>query len=153
MARRRNALVSLLAGQEGHYGKDSGPDTHFGHDVIPHALRDGYRVVAHHFAGYFRARARCPHARLCLQGCCCCKCLGRGETKCGRHVKLMQAALTWPATNLAADCGAVSPEPVLDLVLSVGPRLRHERKESATAGRAEPAGPVRGQPGPGAPRV
>ena len=73
LARRRNALVALLAGQEGHYGKDSGPDTHFGHDVIPHALRDGYRVVAHHFSGYFRVRARCPHARLCLLGCCCCK--------------------------------------------------------------------------------
>ena len=67
LARRRKALVALLAGQEGHYGKDSGPDTHFGHDVIPHALRDGYRVVAHHFAGYFRARThmRRMRARAC----------------------------------------------------------------------------------------
>ena len=49
--------MKLLAGQEEqHYGTDSGPDTHFGHDVIPHALRDGYRVVAHHFTGYFRVR-------------------------------------------------------------------------------------------------
>ncbi|KAK9844020.1 hypothetical protein WJX81_002055 [Elliptochloris bilobata] len=51
---KRKALVALLAGQEDHYGENSGPDTHFGHDVIPHALRDGYRVVAHHFNGYFR---------------------------------------------------------------------------------------------------
>ena len=79
--RRRKALVALLAGQEDHYGKNSGPDTHFGHDVIPHALRDGYRVVAHHFSGYFRARAcwlglglkglgfACA---LAMAGCCCC---------------------------------------------------------------------------------
>jgi len=52
--------VALLAGQEDHYGNDSGPDTHFGHDVIPHALRDGLRVVAHHFGGYFRARPAAP---------------------------------------------------------------------------------------------
>ncbi len=59
---RRKALVALLAGQEDHYGNDSGPDTHFGHDVIPHALRDGMRVVAHHFGGYFRVPPAGPRS-------------------------------------------------------------------------------------------
>lgn len=51
---KRDVLMSLLQENEDHFGSDAGPDTHFGHDVIPHALREGYRVVAHHFDGYWR---------------------------------------------------------------------------------------------------
>ncbi len=51
---KRDVLVSLLHENEGHFGSDAGPDTHFGHDVMPHALREGYTVVAHHFDGYWR---------------------------------------------------------------------------------------------------
>ena len=58
---KRDVLVSLLQENEDHFGSDAGPDTHFGHDVIPHALREGYRVVAHHFDGYWRVW---PHVAL-----------------------------------------------------------------------------------------
>lgn len=51
---KRDVLVSLLHENEGHFGSDAGPDTHFGHDVMPHALREGFTVVAHHFDGYWR---------------------------------------------------------------------------------------------------
>ena len=51
---KREALVALLQENEDHFGEDAGPDTHFGHDVIPHALREGYSVRAHHFDGYWR---------------------------------------------------------------------------------------------------
>jgi glucose-1-phosphate adenylyltransferase len=54
---KRDVLVSLLHENEGHFGSDAGPDTHFGHDVMPHALREGYTVVAHHFDGYWRELA------------------------------------------------------------------------------------------------
>ena len=53
---KRDVLVSLLHENEGHFGSDAGPDTHFGHDVMPHALREGFTVVAHHFDGYWRVR-------------------------------------------------------------------------------------------------
>lgn len=70
---KRDALVSLLQENEDHFGSDAGPDTHFGHDVIPHALREGYRVVAHHFDGYWRVRGSVPvlhnlHAMACVIG-------------------------------------------------------------------------------------
>lgn len=50
----RDALTRLLTENEEHFGTDAGPDTHFGHDVMPHALRAGLRVGAHHFGGYWR---------------------------------------------------------------------------------------------------
>ncbi|KAK9828450.1 hypothetical protein WJX72_000056 [[Myrmecia] bisecta] len=51
---KREVLEKLLQTNETHFGSDAGPDTHFGHDVIPHALRDNLRIVAHHFDGYWR---------------------------------------------------------------------------------------------------
>ena len=51
---KSNVLVDLLHENEDHFGEDAGPDTHFGHDVIPHALREGFSVRAHHFDGYWR---------------------------------------------------------------------------------------------------
>ena len=57
---KRDVLVSLLHENEGHFGSDAGPDTHFGHDVMPHALREGFSVVAHHFDGYWRVRGSSP---------------------------------------------------------------------------------------------
>ena len=46
--------VKLLEQNEDRFGAKGSPDTHFGHDVIPHALRDKLKVVAHHFTGYWR---------------------------------------------------------------------------------------------------
>lgn len=46
--------VKLLEQNEDRFGAKASPDTHFGHDVIPHALRDKLKVVAHHFTGYWR---------------------------------------------------------------------------------------------------
>ncbi|KAK9914771.1 hypothetical protein WJX75_000324 [Coccomyxa subellipsoidea] len=51
---RREVLERLLSQNENHFGDQAGPDTHFGYDVIPHALRDGLRIVAHHHPGYWR---------------------------------------------------------------------------------------------------
>ena len=48
------AQVKLLEQNEDRFGAKASPDTHFGHDVIPHALRDKLKVVAHHFTGYWR---------------------------------------------------------------------------------------------------
>ena len=48
------AQVKLLEQNEDRFGAKASPDTHFGHDVIPHALRDKLKVVAHHFKGYWR---------------------------------------------------------------------------------------------------
>lgn len=53
---RREVLERLLSQNENHFGDQAGPDTHFGYDVIPHALRDGLRIVAHHHPGYWRVR-------------------------------------------------------------------------------------------------
>lgn len=53
---RREVLERLLLQNEDHFGDEAGPDTHFGYDVIPHALRDGLRIVAHHHPGYWRVR-------------------------------------------------------------------------------------------------
>lgn len=58
---KSNVLVDLLHENEDHFGEDAGPDTHFGHDVIPHALREGFSVRAHHFDGYWRVSpSPCP---------------------------------------------------------------------------------------------
>ena len=49
----RDVLVSLL-GPPSLDNTDSG--AHFGLDIIPKALREDFRIVAHHFDGYFRVR-------------------------------------------------------------------------------------------------
>ena len=36
---------------------------HFGHDLIPSALQNGLKVVAHHFGGYWRVRSSSAAAR------------------------------------------------------------------------------------------
>ncbi|BDA43485.1 Glucose-1-phosphate adenylyltransferase [Coccomyxa sp. Obi] len=51
---KREVLERLLLQNEDHFGDKAGPDTHFGYDVIPHALRDGLRIVAHYHPGYWR---------------------------------------------------------------------------------------------------
>lgn len=56
---KREVLERLLGQNENHFGDQAGADTHFGYDVIPHALRDGYRIVAHHHPGYWRVRLFC----------------------------------------------------------------------------------------------
>lgn len=53
---KREVLERLLLQNEEHFGDQAGPDTHFGYDVIPHALRDGLRIVAHYHPGYWRVR-------------------------------------------------------------------------------------------------
>uniref|UniRef100_A0A061RS02 glucose-1-phosphate adenylyltransferase n=1 Tax=Tetraselmis sp. GSL018 TaxID=582737 RepID=A0A061RS02_9CHLO len=49
---RREVLENLLLDRDSFTGRTQ--DIHFGRDVIPHALRAGYRVFAHHFSGYWR---------------------------------------------------------------------------------------------------
>lgn len=39
---------------------NSKPDAHFGYDVIPHALEDGLRIMAHHHPGYWRVSRKWP---------------------------------------------------------------------------------------------
>ena len=52
-------LERLLSGDGGDVSNGSA-GAHFGYDVIPRALRDNLRVVAHHHPGYWRVRAaRC----------------------------------------------------------------------------------------------
>ncbi len=70
---RREVLERLLLQNEDHFGDKAGPDTHFGYDVIPHALRDGLTIVAHYHPGYWRVRPR-PPARCapCAVACACC---------------------------------------------------------------------------------
>ena len=46
--------VELLQGGRELVGKKEPPSTHFGHDVIPQALREKKKVVAHHYDGYWR---------------------------------------------------------------------------------------------------
>mmetsp|Transcript_17355 Transcript_17355/g.55731 ORF Transcript_17355/g.55731 Transcript_17355/m.55731 type:complete len:575 (-) Transcript_17355:25-1749(-) len=48
------ALHELLLNPETHFGTPVGRDHHFGRDVIPHALRAGYKVQCHHFTDYWR---------------------------------------------------------------------------------------------------
>ena len=63
---KRVVLERLLAENEDHFGSDAGPDTHFGHDVIPHALRDGCSIAAHHYDGYWRVQPLRAFALLIL---------------------------------------------------------------------------------------
>ena len=49
---KREVLLKLLDRHRA--GVDSKPDAHFGYDVIPHALEDGLRILAHHHPGYWR---------------------------------------------------------------------------------------------------
>jgi ADP-glucose pyrophosphorylase len=62
---RREVLERLLGQNENHFGDQAGADTHFGYDVIPHALRDGYRIVAHHHPGYWRVCCHSPCTLSC----------------------------------------------------------------------------------------
>mmetsp|Transcript_18382 Transcript_18382/g.51509 ORF Transcript_18382/g.51509 Transcript_18382/m.51509 type:complete len:504 (+) Transcript_18382:245-1756(+) len=50
---RRDVLENLLLKTDNFTARNS-QDIHFGRDVIPHALRAGYRVCAKHFDGYWR---------------------------------------------------------------------------------------------------
>ena len=49
---KRDVLIKLLDRHRA--GTDTKPDAHFGYDVIPHALEDGLRIMAHHHPGYWR---------------------------------------------------------------------------------------------------
>ena len=49
---KRDVLIKLLDRHSA--GPDTKPDAHFGYDVIPHALEDGLRIMAHHHPGYWR---------------------------------------------------------------------------------------------------
>ncbi|CAK0781127.1 hypothetical protein CVIRNUC_005292 [Coccomyxa viridis] len=49
---KREVLEKLLDRHSA--GNNSKPDAHFGYDVIPHALEDGLRIVAHNHPGYWR---------------------------------------------------------------------------------------------------
>jgi len=53
---RREVLEDLLLGDDNFASPKQ--DLHFGRDVIPHALRAGYRVFAHHFNGYWKDVSR-----------------------------------------------------------------------------------------------
>ena len=49
---KRDVLIRLLDRHRD--AADPQPDAHFGYDVIPHALEDGLRIMAHHHPGYWR---------------------------------------------------------------------------------------------------
>jgi glucose-1-phosphate adenylyltransferase len=51
---KSEVLVELLQGGRELVGRKEPPSTHFGHDVIPQALREKKKVVAHHYDGYWR---------------------------------------------------------------------------------------------------
>eukprot|EP00884_Botryococcus_braunii_P016507 jgi/Botrbrau1/353/Bobra.110_2s0012.1 len=51
---KREALLSLLHTNEKWMQMDTGPDVQFGKDVIPHALADGYKVIAYHFKSFWQ---------------------------------------------------------------------------------------------------
>ena len=55
---KRDVLIKILDRQSA--GTDTKPDAHFGYDVIPHALEDGLRIVAHHHPGYWRVSVFAP---------------------------------------------------------------------------------------------
>ena len=56
---------------------DSGDtdSAHFGHDVIPSALKTGLKVVAHHFDGYWRVSVVYTHFLQCVKTRLCSACL------------------------------------------------------------------------------
>ena len=58
---KRDVLTKLLDRHSA--GNDTKPDAHFGYDVIPHALEDGLRIMAHHHPGYWRVSSF--HTPLC----------------------------------------------------------------------------------------
>ena len=53
---KREVLEKLLDRHSA--GNNSKPDAHFGYDVIPHALEDGLRIVAHNHPGYWRVSGK-----------------------------------------------------------------------------------------------
>lgn len=68
----RDVLVTLL-GPPALDNTDSG--AHFGLDIIPKALREDFRVVSHHFGGYFRVRLRANDWMRCCWRTQCAKTL------------------------------------------------------------------------------
>ena len=94
----KSVLVELLNDPRVDLAK---PENHFGHHILPRALREDYRIMSYHFDKYWRVRwgphAGCSHAlSSCMQPAC-----GRGSPRNAVHVEEVLAG-AWSQLQCSA---------------------------------------------------